>query len=256
LITMSVFLQLAFLFFLGSTLGWVMELLFRRWRNPEKKWINPGFCTGPYLPLYGFGLCLMYLLAELPIPESLGQGIVSHILRIIAMGLGATFMEYLAGILCLKHFKVRLWDYRDQRWNIQGIICPQFTVIWTLLAAFYYETLHERMLGAVEWLSHNLAYSFVVGMFFGILLIDVGHSGQLVLKLKRYAEENELIVRFEAIKDNIRSHHTRTKQTYRFFRPFRTDLTLTDHLKELRDSFEIKKQQIQQKTPIRKDSER
>lgn len=48
---MNMFLTLAYLFFIGSTLGWVAELLYRRFlsgANPERKWINPGFCVGPY----------------------------------------------------------------------------------------------------------------------------------------------------------------------------------------------------------------
>lgn len=64
---MNIFLTLAFLFFIGATLGWVLELLFRRFfssANPERKWINPGFCVGPYLPLYGCGLCFLYLIAS------------------------------------------------------------------------------------------------------------------------------------------------------------------------------------------------
>ena len=62
------FLVFAFLFFIGSCLGWCMELLFRRFvskSNKERKWINPGFCTGPYLPLYGVGLCVLFLVANL-----------------------------------------------------------------------------------------------------------------------------------------------------------------------------------------------
>lgn len=64
---MSVLLKLAFLFFVGSTFGWTLELFYRRYASKavEKKWINPGFCTGPYLPLYGFGLCILYLVASL-----------------------------------------------------------------------------------------------------------------------------------------------------------------------------------------------
>lgn len=64
---MNTFLVLAFLFFIGSTFGWVLELFYRRFfsrNNKERKWINPGFCTGPYLPLYGSGLCLLYLIAS------------------------------------------------------------------------------------------------------------------------------------------------------------------------------------------------
>ena len=67
---MNKFLILAFLFFVGSTFGWILEVFFRKFfsrNNPEHKWINPGFCTGPYLPLYGSGLCVLYLIASLNI---------------------------------------------------------------------------------------------------------------------------------------------------------------------------------------------
>lgn len=53
---MRLSLALAFLFFIGSCFGWVLELLYRNLTHRHKKWINPGFCTGPYLPIYGFGL--------------------------------------------------------------------------------------------------------------------------------------------------------------------------------------------------------
>ena len=52
---MNFILTLAYLFFVGSVSGWVLELFFRKFfsaSNPEHKWINPGFCTGPYLPIY------------------------------------------------------------------------------------------------------------------------------------------------------------------------------------------------------------
>ena len=43
---MSLFLTIAFLFFIGSMAGWGIEVVFRRFfssANPERKWINPGF---------------------------------------------------------------------------------------------------------------------------------------------------------------------------------------------------------------------
>lgn len=63
---MNLFLTIAFLFFIGSMAGWVIEVVFRRFfssANPERKWINPGFLSGPYLPLYGFSLCVLFLLS-------------------------------------------------------------------------------------------------------------------------------------------------------------------------------------------------
>lgn len=65
---MNLFLTIAFLFFIGSMAGWVIEVVFRRFfssANPERKWINPGFLSGPYLPLYGFSLCVLFLLSLL-----------------------------------------------------------------------------------------------------------------------------------------------------------------------------------------------
>ena len=41
---MSLLLTLAFLFFIGSVLGWVLELLFRNLTQHPEKLVNPGFC--------------------------------------------------------------------------------------------------------------------------------------------------------------------------------------------------------------------
>ena len=244
---MSIFLQLAFLFFVGSVSGWVLELLFRRFfsrANPERKWINPGFCTGPYLPLYGFGLCLLYLIASLEKLQIIGNPLENKLLLFAVMAVCMTVIEYIAGILSLKLYKVRLWDYREEWGNIQGIICPKFSLIWAALGAVYYFLIHPYILDAIAWLSRNLAFSFVIGLFFGVFLIDVVHSLQLVAKLKKFAEENDVIVRYETLKANIRAHRESTAQKYRFFRPFQTDKPISEHLKEMRDTFESRIRKI------------
>ena len=57
---MQLFLYFVFIFFIGSTLGYVLELFYRRIAGG--KWVNPGFLIGPYLPIYGFGLCILTLI--------------------------------------------------------------------------------------------------------------------------------------------------------------------------------------------------
>ena len=247
---MNVFLELAFLFFMGSVLGWVLEVLFRRFisrANPERKWINPGFCTGPYLPLYGFGLCLMYLIASLERWNIIENPIWNKVTLFLGMAVCMTAIEYIAGILALKIMKLRLWDYNNERGNIQGIICPKFSLIWAVLGAVYYFFIHPHILGAIHWLSQNLAFSFVIGLFFGVFIIDVTQSVQLVAKIKAFAEENDVVVKYENIKANIRSHYEITKQKYHFFRPFHSARPLSEHLKDMRNSFE---KRIKNKTDI------
>lgn len=241
---MNLFLILAFLFFIGSVAGWVLELLFRRFissANPERKWINPGFCTGPYLPLYGSGLCILYLLARLETYAILEDPLWNRLLLFFAMAVSMTVIEYIAGILSLKVAKVRLWDYTKEWGNIQGIICPKFSLIWAILGAMYYFLIHPHILQALTWLSNNLAFSFFIGLFFGVFLIDVADAAQLVVKLKRFADENNVILRYETIKANLRRKHAEAQKRYHFFRPFRTERPLAEHLKEWKESMEKRK---------------
>lgn len=238
---MNLFLTLAFLFCMGSVLGWVLELFFRRFistANPERKWINPGFCTGPYLPLYGFGLCALYLIALLEEFNFIENAILNKIVLFVAMALFMTLIEYIAGLLALKIVKVRLWDYRSEWGNIQGIICPKFSFFWALLGAFYYFLIHPYILTSLDWLSNNLAFSFFIGLFFGVFIIDAANSVSLVSKLKKFADENDIIVRYEALKAHIRKKNDEVKSKYRFLNPFRSERPLLEHLHELTETFE------------------
>lgn len=42
---MNLILNFIFIFYIGSTIGWVVELIFRR--IVHGKWVNPGFLIGP-----------------------------------------------------------------------------------------------------------------------------------------------------------------------------------------------------------------
>ena len=228
---MSIFLTLAYLFFIGSVIGWVLELLFRNLVSHKKKWVNPGFCTGPYLPIYGFGLCVLYLLASLEQYNLIEEPFWNKVVLFAGMAVGMTLIEYIAGLFCLKYLKVRLWDYSDMWGNIQGIICPLFSFFWAVLGAVYYFLIHPHILEGLDWLSNNLAFSFFIGMFFGIFILDVGHSAQLVVKLKRFAEDNDVIVKYEALKAHLRTVWEQGHRKYQFFRPFRSERPVGEHLK-------------------------
>ncbi|MCD7754988.1 MAG: putative ABC transporter permease [Firmicutes bacterium] len=235
------FLKLAFLFFIGSVAGWLLEVVFRRFfsrANPEHKWINPGFCTGPYVPLYGVGLCILYLIALLEGEGWISDPVWNRVVLFAAMAVAMTAIEYIAGILVLKIAKVRLWDYSREWGNFQGIICPRFSFFWAVLGAVYYFLIHPYILEALDWLARNLAFSFVIGMFFGIFILDVAHSVQLVNRLKQFAEENDVIVRFENIKTDIRSRAELQAEKYHFFRPFHSKRSVTESLREMTDTFE------------------
>ncbi len=243
MLILSIFLILAFLFFMGSTIGWVLELFFRRFfskANPEHKWLNPGFCAGPYLPIYGVGLCLMYLIASLERYSTVENPFWNKVLLFALMAVCMTVIEYIAGVWMLKIIKVRLWDYSGEWGNIGGIICPKFSFFWAVLGAIYYFLIHPHILGALEWLSDNLAFSFVIGFFFGIFLLDAAHSVQFTAKLKRFAEENDVIVRYENLKAQIRSFHDKNAKKSHFLFAFRSEKPFSEYMKEFREDFETR----------------
>lgn len=250
---MTILLILAFLFFIGSVFGWVLELFFRRFfsaNNPERKWINPGFCTGPYLPLYGSGLCVLYLMAGIRPYINFGNKIIDNVVLLVAMGLAMTVIEYIAGIISYKGFHVRLWDYSDEKGNIQGIICPKFSLAWGLLGVAYFYLIHPNILDALDWLAHNLAMSFFIGLFYGVFIIDIVNSANLITKLRKIADENDVIVRYEELKNQIRAHHEERKLKYNFFHPFRTELSLNEHVQSIKEKSETLKNRIKDRIDI------
>lgn len=241
---MRLFVTLAFLFFIGSVSGWVMELVFRKFfseTNPEHKWINPGFCMGPYLPIYGCGLCVLYLIASTEIYIGIENAFLRKGLLFAAMAFSMTAIEYIGGTAILKHSNVRLWDYSNEWGNINGVICPKFSVIWGILGAVYYFAVHPYILEAVSRFYRDFILSFFAGMFFGVFILDMIHSAQIVDKLKKYSEENNVILRYENIKASIKKHHGETKQKYNFFLPFKSDKPISEFLREQLDTFEKRK---------------
>ena len=221
---MNIFLQFIFIFFAGCTLGWILELFFRR--IVHGKWVNPGFLIGPYLPIYGFGLTLMSIIYSFFKDVSLNPIII-----ILLMGLIMTLIELIGGWIGFKN-NVKLWDYSDQWGNYKGIICPLFSAIWTAAGALYYYLLAPLVIDALEWFSHNLAFSFTLGLFTGVIIIDFIYSTKLYIKIKKYAKENDITVKYEQFKINIKESQAKRKEKYHFINPFKQSKPLKDYLSD------------------------
>lgn len=229
---MNKFLIFIFLFFMGSIFGWGLETVFRRFtrENTARKWINPGFLVGPYLPLYGFGLCTLYLLSEVEKFLPFSSVICSKIAVILLMGISLTVLELIAGLIFIENMNVKLWDYSNKPLNYKGIICPEFSFYWILLATAYYLLIHPHILSALEWFASNLAFSFVLGVFFGVFAIDLAYSFNIAAKIHKFAAENDILVRYEELKANIRKYTEEQKGKYRFLFAFHSKVPLNEHL--------------------------
>lgn len=187
------------LFVIGSLFGWILELFFRRFIS-QKKWMNPGFLTGPYLPIYGFGITILYVVSNIPL--GLESQVLDVLIRIIIIGVGMTLIEFIAGLIFIKGFKIKLWDYSNRKGNIMGIICPIFSVAWLAVGSLYYFFLNTLLVQGISWISDNLIYTYFVGAVIGAIFVDFSYSVHLATKLKEFSELQNL--RFEEFKKEFK----------------------------------------------------
>lgn len=148
------FFRLAFLFMVGSVGGWIIEVFFRRFFS-IKKWINPGFLNGPYLPMYGCGTVMLFGACFIPIP----RWAITLMLVVFL-----TLLEYVTGLIFIKGMKIKLWDYSERWGNIQGIICPLFSLFWGIIAAIFVYFLYDPLSIASAWAADSIWMIFVSGI--------------------------------------------------------------------------------------------
>lgn len=224
---METFLTLAFLFFLGSTVGWLLELLYRH--LVHHKWINPGFLMGPYLPLYGFGLIVLFYICQISLP--IPNGILNVLVTIFILTVTMTALEYVTGVIFIHKFKIKLWDYSKNRGNIGGIICPLFIFFWAIISILYLLLLHPVVVQLVAWFWANTAWAvFPLGMFYGLVAVDVVYSAKLVAGIYQWAKQKGIIIRYEHLKETIAYRKKQLAERFHYFSPFKSQKGLADEL--------------------------
>lgn len=235
----AIIFTVIFLFGFGCILGWCIELLFRRFissKNPERKWINPGFLVGPWLPLYGFGLASLYFMSFIPFIgiKSLDEITVGSVISaIIVMGLLMTLIEYIAGLIFIKGMHIKLWDYSNKKGNIQGIICPQFTVIWILLAGVYYFFIQPGIIGLVIWFYEHIWFIFVVGAFAGVFLVDLCYSLYVMGYISKYGKDENCTIKYQELQAAMRAVDDKNKKAFRFSFNSKDKHEIKEHLKDV-----------------------
>ena len=84
----------------------------------------------------------------------------------------------------------------------------------------------------------DLLFSFFIGFYFGVIALDFWYSMNLSNKIREFAMENEVVIRYENLKAYIKENSKNPK----FLLSFSSDKNLTD---DLRDYFEKERQKIE-----------
>lgn len=219
------FLLLVFLFIFGSMFGWCLEVLYRKIPcddNPEGKWKNPGLLSGPWLPIYGFGVIFLFFASAL---EEIIK--VSKLEYTIILFFGSAVimsgMELVGGSFLYNVMHMRLWDYREQKFNYKGYTCAKFFCIWGSVSVAYYYLVSKPIINLVYKYFQNVdIFAYFVGLLWGIFLVDLWNSMGLSIKLAKYAKQYNIYIDFEKVKDEARATEkidSSSKQDNIFHRP-------------------------------------
>ena len=106
-------INLILLFFSYAFIGWCIEVTLKYFQF--HRFINRGFLSGPWLPIYGSGAVLITLAEKgiRPLESSLGT---TFVLSLFLCGA----LEYLTSYILEKRFHARWWDYSQKPMNLHG----------------------------------------------------------------------------------------------------------------------------------------
>ena len=197
---MKILVAIATLFVIGSTLGYVIELLFRRFVS-QKRWVNPGFMVGPYIPLYGFGTMILYGLSNVPLDQFSLPKWVNILITLLAIGIALTLIELVAGLIFIKGLHMKLWDYSDRWGNFKGLICPLFSLVWFGAGVAYYFLLNPILIRALLFIAQYPIYVFFTGIVIGMIIVDFAYSLHLGLMIKKVSDK--ATVKFDELKEYL-----------------------------------------------------
>ncbi len=133
-------------FYFYCIFGWVFESTYVSLRT--HKLTNRGFMKGPWLPLYGSGAILV-LLVTLPYAD---YPVGVYFAGMIA----ATILEYITGVVMVKLFKVRYWDYSYKKIQFQGHICLSSSLAWGGLSLLMVYVIHPPIVKFIDMWNENV----------------------------------------------------------------------------------------------------
>ncbi len=145
------------LFAVYSFMGWIIEVVYRS--SKQKKLINAGFLLGPFIPIYGSGAAFIIILEYFLHP-------FNDLVKLLVYGIVLTLIEYVVGYLFEKIFRLKLWDYSDNAFNIHGRICLLFSVFWTVFAFMFVTFVNPVVVRYVLSLDDTLVRSAAVVFIF------------------------------------------------------------------------------------------
>ena len=189
------FYTLCVLYLVYSFLGWVAETVVATIKG--RAFVNRGVASGPFCFVYGTAAVLMAVgFADLrSTPVALFLGCAAN----------ATVVEWVTAKLLERMHRRRWWDYSDKKFNLDGYVCLQYSVLWGLLgmaSVLWGNVLLLRLCAILPgWLLH-------IGVWAAMTLAVLDQLGA-ALAVNRYAASHP---RLEQLNLELEKHSDKLRQ--------------------------------------------
>lgn len=220
-------LKYLFMFSLFSFIGWILEFFYRGIRS--KKILNPGFMSGCVVPIYGVGAVICDIICNSFESIDSNYNVIWEFLIAIVI---LSTLEFLTGFILDKAFHMKLWDYSKYKFNIKGYICLQYSIMWGFLFLIYYNFIYSGMINLGDSFINNTTCIFLLGLFYGVFLIDLSVSIGLMSNIIKYSRMIAESINLENLRFDLKNSVERRKFIYSMFPYFTTSKYLKDKIKE------------------------
>lgn len=173
-------IELLWLFLLYSFLGWTLETAAGTIR--QKRFVNRGFTTGPF--------CMVYGVAAVVMTAALQELRGSFLFLFLGCMVVGTAVEWFAGKLLERLNQKKWWDYSEKRWNFDGYICAQYSLLWGILGTVTVRWGDPLLAGLYRLLPSFVSTLLTLGAA-AVLLLDTAASAATVWHVKRRVKQKD-----------------------------------------------------------------
>ena len=187
--------DLVLLFFTFSFLGWCMEvaLKFRQYH----RFINRGFLTGPWLPIYGTGVTLITVAVGLLPSKQASYGAI-FLLSFVLCGA----VEYGVSWFLEKYCHARWWDYSQKPMNLNGRVWIGNLMLFGLAGVIIAGFLDPLLFALFDRASLRVR-AYIAGFLTAVMVADLIMT-LFILKLVKTGVESSQADNTEQINREVR----------------------------------------------------
>lgn len=162
------------LFLAYSFIGWLIETVAGSVK--KHRFVNRGFFTGPFCFVYGFSAVLMAM--------TLWELENRWFFLFLGCAIQATVIEWITGKILEKLNHHKWWDYSEKKFNFDGYICLQYTVLWGLLGCIAMKYGNHLLAGLFDMVP-SLVRKIIIWVLIGAAVIDMIASLAAVFHIKK-----------------------------------------------------------------------